>query len=179
MELKREQVISGRTVFRSGSSTPQVTAADIRGFGQGALSDGARNELAFATGRLLAASPDSIEEFQRYLGVRSRTISLPDAPLREIGDPHLTRHRLHRFLSWCIDSRIPELLTLATTVDAWWPAINAFVLTGITNARTEGYNRLVKTVKRTACGFRNRENSARRIRFHCTRTQRAATHNPR
>ncbi len=91
------------------------------------------------------------------------------------GDPHLTRHRLHRFLSWCIDSQIPELLTLATTVDTWWPEINAFVTTGITNAGTEGYNRLVKQVKRVACGFRNRENSARRIRFHCTRKQRAAT----
>ena len=86
------------------------------------------------------------------------------------GDAHLTRHRLHRFLSWCIDSQIPELLTLAGTVDTWWPEINAFVTTGITNARTEGYNRLVKQVKRVACGFRNRENSARRIRFHCTQT---------
>lgn len=91
------------------------------------------------------------------------------------GDPHLTRHRLHRFLSWCIDSQIPELLTLATTVDTWWPEIHAFIRTGITNAATEGYNRLVKQVKRVGCGFRNRENSARRIRFHCTRKQRAAT----
>jgi transposase len=91
------------------------------------------------------------------------------------GDPHLTRHRLHRFLTWCIDSRIPELLTLAKKVDAWWPANNALVPTGITNARTEGYNRLVKAMKRAACGFSNRENSARRICFHCTRTQRAAT----
>ncbi|GJF14858.1 ISL3 family transposase [Mycolicibacterium cyprinidarum] len=91
------------------------------------------------------------------------------------GDPHLTRHRLHRFLSWCIDSQIPELLTLATTIDTWWPEINAFVQTGITNARTEGYNRLVKQVKRVGCGSRNRDNSARRIRFHCTRQQRAAT----
>jgi hypothetical protein len=47
--------------------------------------------------------------------------------------------------------------------------------TGITNARTEGYNRLVKQVKRIAGGFGNPENSARRIRFHCTRKQRAAT----
>ncbi len=31
--------------------------------------------------------------------------------------------------------------------------------TGLTNARTEGYNRLVKQVKRVACGFRNTENS--------------------
>jgi transposase len=91
------------------------------------------------------------------------------------GDPHLTRHRLHRFLAWCIDSQIPELLTLAATIDQWWPEINAFMQTGITNARTEGYNRLVKQVKRGGCGFRNRENSARRIRFHCTRKQRAAT----
>ncbi|MDV6278523.1 ISL3 family transposase [Rhodococcus erythropolis] len=92
------------------------------------------------------------------------------------GDPHLTRHRLHNFFDWCADSDIPELLTLATTVETWWPEINAFLRTGITNARTEGYNRLVKTVKRSACGFRNRKNSARRIRFHSTRTQRAAEH---
>lgn len=91
------------------------------------------------------------------------------------GDPHLTRHRLHRFLAWCIDSEIPELTTLAATVDTWWPEINAFVTTGITNARTEGYNRLVKQVKRVGCGYRNPTNSARRIRFHCTRKQRTAT----
>jgi transposase len=91
------------------------------------------------------------------------------ATVRVGGDAHLTRHRLHRFLAWCIDSQIPELLTMATTVDAWWPEITAFVTTGITNAPTEGYNRLVKQVKRAGCGFRNRPNSARRIRFHCTR----------
>jgi transposase len=97
------------------------------------------------------------------------------ATVRLGGDPHLTRHRLHRFLTWCVDSQIPELLTLAATVDQWWPEINAFVQTGITNARTEGYNRLAKQVKRVSCGFRNPEHSARRIRFHCTRKQRAAT----
>jgi len=89
------------------------------------------------------------------------------------GDPHRTRHWLHRFLSWCIDSKIPELVTPAGTVDVWWPAIHAFVLLGSPIARTEGY-RLVKTVKRAACGFRTREHSDRRIRFHCTRTERAA-----
>ncbi|MHA7651947.1 transposase [Mycobacterium sp. ML4] len=46
--------------------------------------------------------------------------------VRSGGDPHLTRHRLHRFLAWCIDSQIPELLALAGTVDTWWPEINAF-----------------------------------------------------
>ncbi|PXX01580.1 ISL3 family transposase [Mycolicibacterium moriokaense] len=96
------------------------------------------------------------------------------ATVRVGGDAHLTRHRLHRFLSWCVDSQIPELLALAKTVDAWWPEIDAFVRTGITNARTEGYNRLVKQVKRVGCGYRNTDNSMRRIRFHCTRHARRA-----
>jgi hypothetical protein len=74
------------------------------------------------------------------------------ATVRLGGDPHLTRHRLHRFLTWCIDSQIPELLTLAATVDDWWPEINAFVTTGITNARTEGYNRLVNRSSVSAAG---------------------------
>jgi len=92
------------------------------------------------------------------------------ATVRVDGDAHLTRHRLHRFLAWFIDSQIPELLTLAATVDTWWPEINAFVTTGITNARTEGYNRLVKQVKRVAgC-------ATGPTRPDCTRKQRAATH---
>ena len=93
--------------------------------------------------------------------------------VRDGGDRQRTSHRLHQFFTWCADSQIPELITLAKMVDTWWPEINAFIITGITNARTEGYNRLVKQVKRSACGFRNVDNSARRIRFHTTRIARS------
>ena len=74
------------------------------------------------------------------------------------------RTRLYRFYSWCAHTHIPELHRLATTIETWWPAILAFLHTGLTNARTEGLNRLVKQVKRVDCGFRNTENSRRRIR---------------
>ncbi|WP_219532641.1 transposase [Nonomuraea guangzhouensis] len=30
-------------------------------------------------------------------------------------------HRLFRFSTWCATSNIPELITLAQTIDAWWP----------------------------------------------------------
>jgi transposase len=83
--------------------------------------------------------------------------------------------QLDLFYTWCARSDLEELHTLATTVETWWPAIEAFIATGITNARTEGLNRLVKQVKRSACGFRNVTNSHRRIRLHCTRNHRAAT----
>ena len=33
----------------------------------------------------------------------------------------------------------------------------------VTNARTEGFNRIIKNTKRVACGFRNLENYQRRI----------------
>lgn len=47
---------------------------------------------------------------------------------------------------------MPEVTTLAETVATWWPTIPVFLQTGITNAGTEGTNRLIKAVKRHACG---------------------------
>ena len=89
-------------------------------------------------------------------------------------DRHQIARKLYAFYTWCAASDIDELHTLATTVETWWPAIEAFIDTGITNARTEGLNRLIKQVKRSACGFRTVANQHRRVRFHCTRTHRAS-----
>jgi transposase len=87
--------------------------------------------------------------------------------------------RLWVFYSWCADADIPELTTLAQTIETWWPAIEEFLTTGLTNARTEGTNRLIKQVKRAACGFRNRDNYRRRVRLHCTRrTRRLSARKP-
>lgn len=89
------------------------------------------------------------------------------------------RRQLRAFYSWCADAAIPELTTLAETIETWWPAIEVFLSTGLTNARTEGTNRLIKQVKRAACGFRNRDNYRRRVRLHCTRrTRRSSARKP-
>ncbi|QBJ95801.1 hypothetical protein ERC79_07350 [Rhodococcus sp. ABRD24] len=63
----------------------------------------------------------------------------------------------------CSDSRISELPTMAKAAELRWPEIYVLVLIGIINARTEGCNRLVKSVRRTVCGFRNRKNPAHRM----------------
>ena len=87
--------------------------------------------------------------------------------------------RLWVFYRWCADADIPELTTLAETIETWWPAIEVFLTTGLTNARTEGTNRLIKQVKRAARGFRNRDNYRRRVRLHCTRqTRRLSARKP-
>jgi len=84
---------------------------------------------------------------------------------------HQISHRLWIFYRWCADTDIPELHRLATTIETWWPQIEAFILTGITNAASEGNNRLIKLEARNAFGFRNPINQ--RLRSRCA-TVRAA-----
>lgn len=62
----------------------------------------------------------------------------------------------------------PEAHRLAGTIEAWWPAIEAAILTCYSNARSEGYNALAKHQGRNAFGFRNPVNQ----RWACTRQPR-------
>ncbi|MEU9186160.1 ISL3 family transposase [Streptomyces sp. NPDC048484] len=79
------------------------------------------------------------------------------------------RHRLNAHIA--DHAHLPELVTLAETVDAWWDGIKAYITTGITNAASEGNNRLIKLEARNAFGFRNRANQ--RLRSRCATTRRA------
>jgi transposase len=115
---------------------------------------------------------------------RSNAPGLPDelwallALARTSPARHLVRARLTDFYHWCANTTIPELHRLATTVENWWPDIERFLHTGLTNARTEGINRVIKDVGRRACGFRNPTNHRRRVRFHCTRKSRRVPATP-
>jgi len=61
---------------------------------------------------------------------------------------------------------LPEATRLAETIQTWWPAIEAFLRLRVTNARTEGTNRVIKQIKRVGCGYRNQANYERRILLH-------------
>jgi transposase len=93
----------------------------------------------------------------RFLLSLTRT----SAPRSEISN------RLFAFYYWCARADVPEITRLARTIDAWWPQILAFIGTGITNARTESTNRMMKDAARIAFGFRNLDNQRRRVRLHC------------
>ncbi|MGH3312266.1 MAG: ISL3 family transposase [Streptomyces sp.] len=78
---------------------------------------------------------------------------------------------LHRFNAHIADhAHLPELVTLAETVEQWWDGIHAYITTGITNAASEGNNRVIKLEARNAFGFRNRANQ--RLRSRCATTRR-------
>ena len=83
--------------------------------------------------------------------------------------------RLRAFYTPAASSRSPEVHRFAATIETWWPAVEAVITTGHSNARSEGYNRLAKHQGRNAFGFRNVDNHRRRIRWACTRQHRRAS----
>jgi transposase len=91
-------------------------------------------------------------------------------------EPSKIRWRLADFYDAAIDAVMPETTRLAQTVQTWWPAILVALTQGVSNARTEGFNRIIKQTKRVACGYRSMENYQRRILSHIavTRPQRSA-----
>jgi transposase len=91
-------------------------------------------------------------------------------------EPSKIRRRLADFYDAAIDAAMPESTRLANTIQTWWPAILVALTEDVTNARTEGFNRIIKQTKRVGCGFRNMGNYQRRILTHIaiTRPRRAA-----
>ena len=91
-------------------------------------------------------------------------------------EPSKIRWRLADFYEAAIDAAMPETTRLAQTIQTWWPAILVALTYHVSNARTEGFNRIIKQTKRVGCGYRNMINYQRRILSHIavTRPQRSA-----
>lgn len=70
-------------------------------------------------------------------------------------DRSTVSRRLTRFFQAWASAGLPEFERLATTISTWWPEILAFIHSGVTNAGSEGTNRVIKTIARDAYGFRN------------------------
>lgn len=85
-------------------------------------------------------------------------------------------HRLTMFYESAAATGLPEMERLATTVSTWWPHIPAAITTGVTNAASEGINRLIKTDARCAYSYRNPANQ--RLRARCATTRRTRGHLP-
>ena len=128
---------------------------------------------ALARLRLVLDRHDPTNEISAAWGCKELLRQLLTAHGPTAYSPSMTAHRLTRFLTACVDADMPETTRLAATIETWWPQIEAFLRLGVTNARTEGYNRVIKQVKRVACGFRNQDNYERRIMLHIAATRAA------
>ncbi|WP_051450967.1 transposase [Actinospica robiniae] len=77
--------------------------------------------------------------------------------------------RLERFYASCTASGLPEMRRLATTVSTWRNEIIAGIVSGVSNAGSEGHNRAIKTDARCAYGYRNPVTQRLRARLATTR----------
>src|SRR4051794_215575 len=134
--------------------------------------------------RMLLTAGNRLSDRQRG---RLRAVLASDDPTGEIGaawavkerlrmllanyEPTQIREALWRFYDAAAAADMPETTRLATTIETWWPAILVALTEEVTNARTEGFNRIIKQTKRVACGYRNMDNYQRRILSHIAVTR--------
>jgi len=116
--------------------------------------------------RAALAAEDLTNEIGAAHAVKERLQLLLNA-----SDPALIRSRLFDFYNAAADSHMAETARLARTIDTWWPAILTALTEDVTNARTEGFNRIIKDTKRVGCGYRNMDNYRRRILAHIALTR--------
>jgi transposase len=124
---------------------------------------------------------------------RLRAVLASDDPTNEIGAAWAVKERLRlllaqtdregirdalwRFYEAVAAADMAETTRLATTVETWWPAILVALTEDVTDARTEGFKRIIKQTKRLiACGFRNMDNYQRRIMSHIALTRTRPEH---
>jgi transposase len=69
--------------------------------------------------------------------------------------------------AWAIRSRLNPIKQVARMFRKYLPNILTYLKHRITNAVSEGINSTIHTIKKMACGFRNKEHFKIAIYFHC------------
>jgi transposase len=143
---------------------------------------GRKNDPLFKIHRLLRRRADRLSQrgWQRLLtGLELGDVDQQIGPtwiaaqdlclLFQAKTRYQAEQRLHRWLTHCADTDVPELRRLATTIDTWRDELLAYFDTGgISNGPTEAMNALIKKIKRVGGhGFRNFDNYRLRLLLHC------------
>jgi transposase len=142
---------------------------------------GRKHDPLFRIRRLLRRRADRLSEhaWQRLLiglelGDVNQQIALTWIAAQDLCRLYQCRSRyaaeqhLHRWLTHCADSTIPELHRLARMLDSWRTELLAYFDTGrLSTGPTEAINTLIKKIKRVGHGYRNLDNYRLRLLLHC------------
>lgn len=71
-----------------------------------------------------------------------------------------------RWYGWAIRSRLEPIKRVARMIKEHWEGVLNAATTTVTNALAEGMNLKIQSIKRMACGYRNRERFRNAIYFH-------------
>lgn len=110
---------------------------------------------------------DPTHELSAAWGVKEQLRRLLDS-----ADATTAEEERQRLGCFVIAADLPETWRLWHTVNTWWPQILTLIATGVTNARTEAANTIIKQIKRTGRGYRNPEHYRARILLRSARRSR-------
>jgi transposase len=68
---------------------------------------------------------------------------------------------------WATHSRLSPMIEVARMLKRHLAGVLSYIRHRVTNALAEGINSKIETIKKMACGFRNREHFRTAILFHC------------
>lgn len=74
---------------------------------------------------------------------------------------------LIELIGTAMQSSIVKLNEFAKILIRWWPYILHYFIDNLTNAFTEGTNNKIKTIKKSAYGFRNHKNFRNKVLMQC------------
>lgn len=109
------------------------------------------------------AVDDPTEEISAAWGVKEQLRRL--LACQTLADARLERAMFNQYVTW---AAMTETSRLKKTIDAWWPAIEVFITTRVTNAKTEAANVTIKNIKRCGRGYRSHPNYQCRIMLYNT-----------
>ena len=72
-----------------------------------------------------------------------------------------------RWYFWATHSRLSPMIDAARMLKRHLAGVLSYIRHRVTNALAEGINSKIETIKKMACGFRNREHFRTAILFHC------------
>ncbi|MGX7950914.1 ISL3 family transposase [Oleidesulfovibrio alaskensis] len=87
--------------------------------------------------------------------------------LWEYLSPGWAKRFLRKWCSWAVRSGLPPMKKVAQTLRSHMDNIVTFCRHRITNGVAEGLNSKIMSIKRRACGYRNRDNFKAAIYFFC------------
>jgi transposase len=106
----------------------------------------------------------------RQLKLRTARACAIKESLRELWGYHRLGWALSHFRSWygwAVRSRLEPVISVARMFRKYLGNILTYLRHRITNAVSEGLNSKIQTIKKMACGFRNRDHFKTAIYFHC------------
>lgn len=151
---------------------------EVRREAQARITDDDERKEFFRSRNTFLYAEENLPEHLRFRFEKAKSISAPTARAWEIKELLRGLWKVAEeeseldayFKKWfwrATHSRLKPVRKAALTLKRHWAGIRTAIMNGITNSAAEGLNSKIEVIKRSACGFRNKNNFKTAILFHC------------